>query len=91
VIRFIAVQRETGANQGVQLPGGQTALFELPVSALPGPGWYDWTLGVALAGDETDAALLCARTGTFEVSARVTPVTDWLVPHRTALTPSAAP
>lgn len=91
VVRFSAVQRETGANQGVQLPGGQTALFELPVSALPGPGWYDWTLGVALTGDAAAGALLCARTGAFEVAAPATPVTDWLVPRRASATPPPAP
>lgn len=69
VVRFSAVQRGTGANQGVQFPGGQTALFELPVSALPGPGWYDWTLGVALTADAAADALLCARAGAFEVAA----------------------
>lgn len=69
VVRFSAVQRGTGANQGVQFPGGQTALFELPVSALPGPGWYDWTLGVARTADAAADALLCARAGAFEVAA----------------------
>jgi hypothetical protein len=87
VVRFIAVQRGSGANQGVQLPGGQTAMLELPVSALPGPGWYDWTLGVAVTDDDT---LLCARSGAFEVAARPTPLTDWLVPRRPTATPRPA-
>lgn len=90
VVRFIAVQRATGANQGVQLPGGQTALFELPVSALPGPGWYDWTLGVARADDAPADALLCARTGAFEVAAQPAPVPDWLIPRRPTATPRPA-
>ncbi len=64
VVRFAAVQRATGANQGVQFPGGQTVLFELPARLLPGPGQYDWTLGVARPGDDT---LLCARAGAFVI------------------------
>lgn len=81
VVRFTAVQRASGANQGVQFPGGQTVLFELPVRLLPGPGEYDWTLGVARLGDD---ALLCARAGAFVVVPPPAPTAALLPPSATA-------
>ncbi len=46
VIRFLAVHRLTGENQGLQMPGGQHVLVEMPVSLLPRPGLYDWTISI---------------------------------------------
>jgi hypothetical protein len=62
-IRFVAIHRRTGENQGVQFTGGQTILAELPVSILPYPGLYDWKLSIhsEIYGD------LCEHEGTFEV------------------------
>jgi hypothetical protein len=64
VVRFLAVHRATGDNQGVQLPGGQLVLVELPVNLLPSPGIYDWTISVHhnLAGD------FCTQSGYFFAS-----------------------
>ncbi|MGQ9890142.1 MAG: hypothetical protein ACUVSX_16885 [Aggregatilineales bacterium] len=79
VVRFVAVQRVTGANQGVQFPGGQTVLFELPARLLPGPGQYDWTLGVARPGDDT---LLCAYAGAFVIALPTATPTALPAPRR---------
>jgi len=74
VIRFVAIHRSTGENQGAQFPGGQTIIAELPINLLPHPGLYDWTLSVysETFGD------LCEREGTFvvlrpEATAEATP------------------
>jgi hypothetical protein len=46
VVRFLAVHRLTGENRGLQIPSGQYVLAEMPVSLLPRPGLYDWTISV---------------------------------------------
>jgi hypothetical protein len=63
VVRFLAVHRLTGENQGIQIPGGQVVLAEMPVSLLPLPGLYDWTVSVhhAELGD------FCVQGGYFVV------------------------
>ena len=74
--RFLAVHRATGENQGLEIPGGQSFVFEFPVNWLPRPGVYDWTLGVhsPAYGD------ICTRSGTL------TAVQPWL-----GAAPSATP
>ena len=62
-MRFLAVHRRTGENQGVELLGGQSYLFEFPVNLLPRVGLYDWTLALITP----DAAELCPRSGRFIV------------------------
>ncbi len=61
VVRFVATHHATEENQGLQLEGGQSYLFEFQVSLLPRPGLYDWSLVVHSPhyGD------LCAREGLF--------------------------
>lgn len=63
VVRFLAVHRRTGENQGIELAGGQSYLFEFPVSLLPVAGFYDWSLTIhsPTYGD------LCVHEGTFTV------------------------
>jgi hypothetical protein len=63
VVRFLAVHRLTGENQGLQMPGGQHVLAEMPVSLLPRPGLYDWTISVHhdALGD------FCTQSGYFFV------------------------
>ena len=60
-VRFVATHRATGENQGIQLEGQESYLFEFPVNLLPRPGLYDWELVVQSAayGD------LCQREGVF--------------------------
>jgi hypothetical protein len=63
VVRFLAVHRLTGENQGLQVQGGQHVLVEMPVSLLPHPGLYDWTISIHhdLLGD------FCTQDGYFFV------------------------
>lgn len=77
-VRFLAVHRATGENQGAEIAGGQTFIFEFPVALLPRPGVYDWTLGVysPTYGD------ICVRSGTL------TAVQPWL---GAAASPTMAP
>jgi hypothetical protein len=65
VIRFLAVHRVTGENQGLQMPGGQHVLVEMPASLLPRPGLYDWTMSIhhERLGD------FCTQEGYFFVKA----------------------
>ncbi len=68
-IRFLATHRATGENQGIQLEGQQSYLFEFPVNLLPRPGLYDWELVIQSAayGD------LCQREGMFFALQLATP------------------
>src|SRR5690606_8221078 len=45
-VRFLMTHRRTGENQGVELAGGQSYLYEFAVSWLPVPGLYDWRIYV---------------------------------------------
>jgi hypothetical protein len=60
-VRFLMTHRRTGENQGVELAGGQSYLYEFPVSWLPVAGLYDWRIYVS---SET-AGELCLSSGTF--------------------------
>jgi hypothetical protein len=103
-LQFLAVNRRTGENLGVQLPPGQVGLF-FSMNALPGPGIYDWAL--SLVSEEYGS--LCTREGIFtarppeptatpdpEATAEITPevtaeATAELTPEVTAeATPEAA-
>jgi hypothetical protein len=64
VVRFLAVHRLTGENQGVQMPGGQFVLVEMPVTLLPHPGLYDWTVSV----HHDELGDFCTQGGYFFVS-----------------------
>lgn len=63
-VRFMAVHTTTGDNRGVDFPGGPMAGFQLPVSRLPAPGRYDWTVKLIspVYGD------LCERGGWFIIT-----------------------
>jgi len=69
VVRFLAVHRRTGENRGVQLPSGQYVLAEMPVSYLPLPGLYDWTVNV----HHDQLGDFCQQGGYFFVSALPAP------------------
>jgi hypothetical protein len=92
VIRFVAIHRSTGENQGAQFPGGQTIIAELPASLLPHPGLYDWKLSIHSEkyGD------LCKQEGTFVVlrpeatAEATTEVTPEAMPEATAEATSEA-
>jgi hypothetical protein len=63
-VRWLATHRQSGENLGLEVSGGQLFGMELPVSCLPHPGFYDWTVAVysAVIGER------CAHSGTFFVS-----------------------
>ncbi|MBI5670599.1 MAG: hypothetical protein HZC41_21610 [Chloroflexi bacterium] len=63
-IRFMAVHHVTGANKGVDMPGGGMTGFQLPVRQLPGTGRYDWTIRIVspVYGE------ICEREGWFLVA-----------------------
>lgn len=63
IVRFLATHRASGQNQGVELPGGQTYLFELDVSLLPTTGLYDWALWI----DSPAYGEICQHEGTLIV------------------------
>lgn len=63
-IRFLAVHHLTGANKGVDMPGGGMTGFQLPVRQLPGTGRYDWTISLVSAGHGE----ICERGGWFLVA-----------------------
>lgn len=73
MLRFSAVNTETNEGNGFELPGGQALAMEFRLSALPGPGDYDWRLVVV-----TEAyGELCALEGQFSVLApTATPLPD---------------
>lgn len=60
-VRFVATQRYTGENLGIEVPGGQMFGMNLAVARLPGHGLYDWRVSVfsPVYGD------ICARAGYF--------------------------
>jgi hypothetical protein len=64
VVRFLAVHRRTGENRGIQIPGGQFVLAEMPVTLLPLPGLYDWTVSV----HHDELGDFCQQGGYFFVS-----------------------
>ena len=76
-VRFLAVHRVSGQNQGVELAGGQSYLFEFNVDLLPTTGLYDWTLEVI----SPTYGEICQHEGTLivlpplaaEVTAEATP------------------
>ena len=63
MVRFLATHRETGENLGVQTAGGDMTALELPISQLPLPGLYDWSISIYVdtLGEQ------CTHTGTFVV------------------------
>jgi hypothetical protein len=63
LIRFEAMHRRTQTTTAYDFPGGQSIIVEFHLSALPGPGTYDWLLSVhhPVYGD------LCQREGSFVV------------------------
>lgn len=63
-VRWLATHRQSGENLGVELGGGEIFALELPVSRLPRPGTYDWTVGVYGAGGAQ-----CVHEGAFVVNA----------------------
>lgn len=65
VVRFLAVHRLTGENRGLQIPGGQYVIAEMPVSLLPRPGLYDWTISV----HHDELGDFCTQSGYFFVRA----------------------
>lgn len=64
-VRWLATERESGENLGLELAGGEIFAMELPISRLPRPGTYDWTVGVYGTGFDAQ----CIHEGTFTVSA----------------------
>lgn len=64
-VRFLAAHRRTDDSRSMDLPGGGLTGFQLPVSRLPAPGLYDWT--VSLHSDAYGE--LCARDGWFVTAA----------------------
>jgi hypothetical protein len=62
-VRFVATQRYTGENLGIEVPGGEMFGMSLAAARLPGHGLYDWRLSVVSPVDGE----LCARTGYFFV------------------------
>ncbi|MFN8449861.1 MAG: hypothetical protein U0521_15070 [Anaerolineae bacterium] len=62
-VRWLATERTSGENLGVELDGGQMFAMELPISRLPRSGTYDWT--VAIYGAGIDAQ--CTHEGSFVV------------------------
>ena len=63
-IHFEAVQRFSGESKGFDLPGGGSISMTFHISALPGPGLYDWTLS-ARSDSYGD---LCTLQGRFLVT-----------------------
>lgn len=65
-VRFLAVHRLSGENQGVDIPGGTLLGIQFPVRYLPRAGLYDWSLSVQspLYGE------LCKQNGSFVVVSR---------------------
>jgi hypothetical protein len=62
-VRFLARNPLDGENLGVQLPGGQVAIMELPIYQLPEPGFYLWNAAVHGEGIGEQ----CAQGGWFAV------------------------
>jgi hypothetical protein len=63
-VRWLATHRLSGENLGVEVGGGQRFGMELPISRLPRPGFYEWT--VAVYGDGIGEQ--CRHTGIFFAS-----------------------
>ena len=63
-VRFVAVHQDTGENLGAEATGGEITVLELPISQLPLPGDYDWSVSLFIGslGEQ------CRRSGTFAVA-----------------------
>jgi hypothetical protein len=64
-VRFMAAHRDTGENLGAEAAGGEITALELPVSQLPLPGLYDWSVSIYIG----TLGAQCTQTGTFSVAA----------------------
>ncbi len=82
-VQFVATHRRTGQNQGLELVGGETYLFEFPVNFLPVSGVYDWHLSVI----SDQYGELCPHSGTFIALNLPSPATSTPTP---SITPTEA-
>ncbi|MFQ3567760.1 MAG: hypothetical protein SNJ59_12255 [Aggregatilineales bacterium] len=48
VVRLIMTRLETGEVFGGEAPGGEVVGLQLPLSQLPGPGQYNWTVSIVV-------------------------------------------
>lgn len=61
VVRLIMTRLETGEAFGGEAPGGEVVGLQLPLSQLPGPGRYLWTVSIVVPS----LGPQCEYSGTF--------------------------